>query len=103
MLSGIVLKALCERFTSINALRNEHAPVLNAVLALSTGNRFVSSDKSIEDIAVLVPMPQLSPSMTEGTVAKWLKVRYLPLGMMHMQKQAARCCTQQLCLRSCDV
>lgn len=96
----LVLKALCQRFTSMNALRNEHAPVLNAVLALSTGKRSVTSEKSVESIAVLVPMPQLSPSMTEGTVAKWLKVRYHPLGMMYIQAQAGLCCTQQLCTRS---
>ena len=92
MFSATVLKALCQRFTGTNAFRNEHARMLNAVLALSTEKRYVSSDKSIESIAVLVPMPQLSPSMAEGTVAKWLKVKSLPHGM-HIQTQAGLCRT----------
>ena len=80
------MKALCQGFTSLSTRRKTHAPVPDAVLALLLGKRSVSSDESLESMAILVPMPQLSPSMREGTVAKWLKVRILSLGMMHIQR-----------------
>ncbi len=54
-----------------------------APLSVGLATRLASSDSA----AVIVPMPKLSPSMTEGTVSKWLKVR-----MRHALCHAVQAC-----------
>ena len=36
--------------------------------------RWASTSSDQQKDVIVIPMPKLSPSMTEGTVAKWLKV-----------------------------